>query len=198
MSRKSKKSFLRLVLLAMCLSYACATEHDISTDASIPLTCIAQWNISSETLHKVAYLWTHEHKVTNWIFKPLPNTADIKFENSTCASIEYDTVVKVPRVFVDFIPSRVTETHVYKQVCANSNELIERVRFSKILFIGSFSINLQSTIDNEHQRADFSATSDMPLPWFTHPLKKMIFENVKNSILEYMHVLTDSLCATAF
>ena len=189
---------LRLLLIAICLSYACATEHDISTVASIPLSCIAQWDISSATLHNVAYMWTHEHKVTNWIFEPISNVGDTQLENSTCAFMEYDTVVKVPKSFVDFIPARVTETHVYKQVCANSNKLIERVRFSKLLLIKSFSINLQSTIDNEHKRADFSATSDMPLPWFTKPLKQIIFGHVKKSILEYMHLLADSLCATAF
>jgi len=143
-------------------------------------------------------MWTHEHKVSNWIYKPLPHIEAIQFENSTCAFMEYDTIVKVPKSFVDFIPSRVTETHVYKQVCANSNQLIERVRFSKILFINSFTINLQSTIDNEHQRADFSATSDMALPWFTHPLKQIIYGHVKKSILEYMHLLVDTLCATEF
>jgi len=192
--KKQKTSLLRLQLLTICISYACATQHDISTDASIPLSCIAQWNISSATLHKVAYMWTHEHKVTNWNFKPMPNVADMQFENSTCACMEYDTVVKVPKSFVDFIPARVTETHVYKQVCANSNKLIERVRFSKILFINSFTINMQSTINNEYQRADFSATSDMPLPWFTHPLKQIIYSHVKKSMLEYMHLLADSLC----
>ena len=194
--KKQKNSLLRLLLIAICLSYACASEHDISTDASIPLSCNAQWDINSANLYNVAYMWTHEHKVTNWIFKP--NVADIQFENSTCAFMEYDTVVKVPKSFVDFIPARVTETHVYKQVCANSNKLMERVRFSNILFIKSFTINLQSIIDNEHQRAHFSATSDIPLPWFTQPLKQIVFGHVKKSILEYMHLLADSLCATKF
>jgi len=196
--KKQTETLVTLCLLIV--SFACATKHDITIHESIALPCIGEWNISSRKMYNVAHTWTHEHKVTKWMYKYTTNVGDtqLSVKNSTCAFMEYDTVVKVPRVFVDFIPSRVTETHVYKQVCANSNELIERVRFSKILFIESFSINLQSTIDNEHQRADFSATSDMPLPWFTHPLKKIIFENVKNSILEYIHVLTDSLCATSF
>jgi len=193
-----KNLFFSLHLFALWLSYTLATEHDIRTDASISLSCIAQWNISSATLHKVAYTWTHEHKVSNWIYKSLPHVEDIQFENSTCAFMEYDTIVKVPKKFVDYIPARVTETHVYKQVCANSNKLLERVRFSKILFINSFAINLQSTIDNEHQRADFIATCNMPMPWFAQPLKQIIYGHVKKSIVEYMHLLADSLCATEF
>ena len=194
------QTVLRLLLIATLLCYACATQRDISVETSIALPCIAQWNISSANLHEVAYRWTHEHKVENWIYKRTTNMADtqIPVSNSTCAFMEYDTVVKVPESFVDFIPSRVTETHVHKQVCANSNELIERVRFSRLLIIKSFTITLQSTIDNDHQRVDFSATTDMPLPWFTHPLKQTIFRHVKNSIVEYMHLLTDSLCPKAF
>ncbi len=194
------QTVLILLLIVTCFCYAYATEHDISVERSIALSCIGQWNISSANLLKVAYRWTHEHKVKNWIYKRTTNVADTQIPvlNSTCAFMEYDTVVKVPESFVDLIPSRVTETHVHKQVCANSNELIERVRFSKLLFIKSFTIMLQSTIDNDHQRADFSATTDMPLPWFTQPLKQIIFGHVKNSIVEYMHLLTDSLWAKAF
>jgi len=194
---KLMQTVLRLLLLATWPCHACATQHDIVVETSIALPCIAQWNISSANLHNVAYRWTHEHKVTNWIYKRTTNMADtqIPVSNSTCAFMEYDTVVKVPQSFVDFIPSRVTETHVHKQVCANSNVLIERVRFSKLLCIKSFTITLQSTIDNDHQRVDFSATSDMPLPWFTKPLKQIIFGHVKDSILEYTQLLANSLCA---
>ena len=194
------QTVLILLLIVTWPCYAGATKHDMSVETSIALSCIAQWNISSANLLNVAYRWTHEHKVNNWIYKRTTNVpaTQIPVSNSTCAFMEYDTVVKVPESFVDFIPSRVTETHVHKQVCANSNELIERVRFSKLLFIKSFTITLHSTIDNDHQRANFSATTDMPLPWFTQPLKQIIFGHVQNSIVEYMHLLTDSLCPKAF
>ncbi len=73
---KQMLTVLRLLLIATWLCDACATEHDISVETSIALSCIAQWNISSANLHKVAYRWTHEHKVKNWIYKHTTNVAD--------------------------------------------------------------------------------------------------------------------------
>jgi hypothetical protein len=144
-------------------------------------------------------MWTHEHKVRNWLYKqtrtPSETYNDGAITNTSCAFIEYDTVVKVPQRFTDFIPSRVTETHVQKQVCASSEQLTERLRFSQIILLGSFTLQLKASIDNVQQQAVFIATGEITLPWFTQPLTQLIFGHLNKSIVEYIHLLANSLCA---
>jgi hypothetical protein len=178
-------------LVATCTALVVWAESDIDINTKLPLSCPAHWNVTSAYMERLAYMWTHEHKVRNWIYK---ETADPSLANSTCALMEYDTVVKVPQRFADFIPSRVTETHVNKQVCGSRTELTERLRFSKIMLLGGFTITLHSSIDNERQLVVFACTCNIALPWFTQPLRQLIFGHVSKSILEYMQLLTDSLC----
>jgi hypothetical protein len=185
--------------LATCICWIVKAESDISVQTTVPLSCVAHWNISSAHMEHIAYMWTHEHKVRNWLYKqtstPVERNNDWSFANTSCAIIEYDTVVKVPQRFADFIPSRVTETHVQKQICASSNELTERLRFSKIMLLGSFTLQLKSTIDNVQQHAVFVSTGDIALPWFVQPVRQIIFGHLKKSILEYTNLLANSLCA---
>lgn len=178
--------FVRFVFLASSMLSSVRADNEISVHTTIPLSCVARWNTSSATMQHVAYEWTHGHKVTNWLYKEMPDPS--------CFMIEYDTVVKVPPGFAAYIPSNVMATHVQKQICASSNELTERLRFSKIVLLGGFTLKLQSSIDNEQQHAVFASTCDIALPWFAQPLRQLIHGHISNSILEYMHVVTDSLC----
>lgn len=207
---RMSRPVLRFVL-AICLCGIVRAESDINVQTTVPLSCVASWNVSSAHMQHIAYMWTHEHKVRNWLYKQTPTPVerhnslerhndlerrnDLSTANKTCALIEYDTVVKVPQRFADFIPSRVTETHVQKQVCASSHELTERLRFSKIMLLGSFTLQLKSSIDNVQQQVAFVSTGDIALPWFTQPLRQIIFGHLKDSILEYTHLLANSLCA---
>ena len=191
------RTVLRLFLATwMCFVTA---DSNINIHTTIPLTCVAHWNVSSANMQNIAFMWTHEHKVRNWLYKetqtPVERHNDLSFADTSCAFIEYDTVVKVPRGLTDFIPSRATETHVQKQVCASSEELTERLRFSKIILLGSFTLHLKSSIDNVQRQAVFVSTGDIALPWFTQPLRQLIFDHLNKSILEYIHLLANSLCA---
>jgi hypothetical protein len=111
MRMRMSRPVLRFVL-ATCICYVVRAESDINIHTTLPLSCVAHWNISSAHMEHIAYMWTHEHKVRNWLYKQTPTPVERHSTNTSCAFIEYDTVVKVPQRFSDFIPSRATEAHV--------------------------------------------------------------------------------------
>jgi hypothetical protein len=99
----------------------------------------------------------------------------------------------LPPGFANYIPSQAMLTDVSKQLCISSKELTERVHFSNIVLLGNFTVKLQASIDNEEANATFDSTCDIVLPWFAQSLRQIIFAHKSNSILEYMHILADSL-----
>ena len=138
--------------LATCISCVIRAESNINIETKIPLTCIAHWNVSSANMHHITFMWTHEHKVRNWLYKktqtPSERNNDLSFANTSCAFIEYDTVVKVPQQFTDFIPSRVTETHVQKQVCAKQRGVDRKIA----LFENYSSRKLYITLKGQYRQ----------------------------------------------
>ena len=91
-------------------------------------------------------------------------------------------------------PAKVLKTQILKKVCATSKDLKENVEFSNIMLLGSFKINMIASIDNNKKQTLFISKCDIVLPWFALPLKSVIYENIQNSMLEYIDLLTQSLC----
>lgn len=195
---------LLAVLWTMHLLDCAAAEKEISVQTIIHLSCVAHWDISMSSMQNVAYKWTHEHALKNWEYKEIDSQTRVhlllhnaplyRSEEALCVEIEYDTVVRVPSVFASYVPSRALQTSVWKKVCAKSQELVEVVNFSNVILIGGFSLQLQATIDNDKRQTVMSSTCDIIVPWFAQPLKQMIFSHIKDSMLEYMHLLADTLC----
>ena len=188
-------------LLTVCMLLASVTaENEISVHSTIPLSCVARWDTSSANMHNVAYKWTHEKTIRNWQYTEINAPSRLVqltshlLPDATCVLIAYGTVVQLPPGFANYIPSQAMNTDVSKQVCSSSKELAETVLFSNIVLLGSFTVKLQAIIDNEEANATFDSTCDIALPWFAQPLRKIIFAHISDSILEYMHILADSVC----
>ena len=194
------------VLLSSSIFYIVSGENNVdnlNTQKTLPLSCNAHWNLTSSNMEKIAYLWTHEHKIDNWFYRETTIPSMTKHsdkkkimikQNINCSLIEYDTVVKVPQTFKEMLPSRVAETHVHKQICANNYELRERVRFSKIILLGSFDLTINSIIDNEKHQVVFDFDSNIALPWFAKPFQTVVYKHLKKSIEEYVELVAKCLC----
>jgi hypothetical protein len=189
------------VLLTVCMLLpSVSAENEISVSSTIPLSCVARWDTSSANMHNVAYKWTHEKTIRNWQYTEINAPSRLVqltshlLHHATCVLIAYGTVVQLPPGFANYIPSQAMNTDVSKQVCSSSKELAETVHFSNIVLLGSFTVKLQAIIDNEEANATFDATCDIALPWFAQPLRTVIFAHIRDSILEYMHILADSVC----
>lgn len=191
---------LHALLLVCILLVSVSAEKEISVHTTIPLSCVAQWDTSSSNMHNVAYQWTHKKTITNWQYseinapsRPVPLTSAFLPE-ATCVHIAYTADVKLPSGFADYIPSQAMKTDIDKQLCSSINGLTEAVHFSNIIFLDTFTVTLRARIDNNKANVIFDSTCDIALPWFTQPLRKIIFAHISDSILEYMNILADSLC----
>ena len=52
-----------------------------------------------------------------------------------------------------------------------------------------------ASIDNQKKQTVYVSKCDVVLPWFTIPLKSLIYKHIQNSMLEYIDLLSNSLCA---
>ena len=196
MFRNEIKSLKNIIIFTVFLWSSVSAENEVTLSSIVKNKCddkILNWDISSATMHNIAYMWTHQQDMDTWEYKE-----DYKpilfFPESDCRIIEYETNVQVPKVFSEYMPSKMSKTHILKKVCATSQVLKEKVQFSKILFIGSFEIDMIATIDNHKNQTLFTGNCDIVLPWFAHPIKSAIFRHIKNSMLEYIDLLSNSLC----
>lgn len=201
-----RTSKIVFILVSSCIFNIVSGENDVinfNTQKTLPLSCDAEWNLTSSNMQKIAYLWTHENKIDNWVYRDttvprITKQSDKKKimikQNINCSLIEYDTVVKVPKALKEILPSSMAETHVHKQVCANSQELRERVRFSKIILLGSFDLTINSVIDNGKHQVVFDFDTNIALPWFAKPFQTIAYKHLQKSIEEYLELLAKCLC----
>lgn len=190
-------------ILACCLRTTRAA-NEIVVQKTLPLSCSGSWNVSSVSMYNVAYKWTHEHPLNDWLYtsmpqktqspEPLGSRITIRPVSAECAQISYGAVVHVPTRFSSYVPAQMLRTNVSKHVCVASRSLQETVVFSEILMLGSMTLTLEGTIDNHKRQASFSSSCDIRLPWFAIPLKLLIYDHIRRSMLEYMDILHDSLC----
>ena len=195
--------------LALVLAQLVSASKEAVLHQTIPLACSAHWDIGASSMQNIAYRWTHQHKIKGWQYTSVepPSFPAIHVNNPApaprippqqqlldCVHITYDTSVQVPRALSTYIPNNVLKTNVTKEVCASSEHLSEHVRFSNIIMLGSFSLQLESTIDNDKHTAVFDSSCEITLPWFSLPLKGLILKHLQQSVVEYMHLLADSLC----
>ena len=194
-------SVLCRVLLTVCMLLASVSaENEISVHTSISLSCVVWWNTSLSNIQNVACKWTHEHNVRNWQYTEINapsrpgQLTSYLLPEATCVLIVYWTVVQLPPDFANYIPSQAIRTDVLKQMCSSSQELIETVHFSNIILLNSFTVKFQASIDNDKSTDVFDSTCYIVLPWFAQPLRQRIFAHISHSMLDYMHILADSLC----
>lgn len=199
------------MLLLVHLLHASASR-EVVVHQTLPLSCSAHWDTSASTMNNIAYKWTHGHEIKGWQYSSVdpPSFPGLYVNHPAaapripprpqlldCVHVTYGATVQVPRPLSSYIPSNVLETNVTKQVCASSTHLSEHVRFSNIVMLGSFSLVLEASIDNDKHAAVFDSACDITLPWFALPLKPLILQRLQHSVVEYMQLLTDSLCATS-
>ena len=201
MSRNKIKSVQRIfIFFFVSLSFVWA-ENEVTLTSTIKNKCndkILSWDMSPATMQNLAYMWTHQQKMEQWHYeedksRPVPMTF-LLFPDAECRLIEYETMVLVPRGFSRIIPGKVLSTHILKKVCATSKDLEENVTFSNIILLGSFKIKMKANIDNEKKQTLFILKCDLVLPWFALPFKSKIHEHIQNSMLEYIELLSNSLC----
>jgi hypothetical protein len=195
-------SVLCRVWLTVCMLLASVSaENEISVHTKILLSCVARWNTSSSNMNNVAYKWTHEKTIRNWQYTEINAPSRLVqltshlLPEATCVLIAYGTVVQLPPGFANYIPSQAMLTDVSRQLCSSKQQ--QRAHRNSSLFEHRTPWYLYSeaaSIDNEEANATLDSTCDMVLPWFAQPLRQIIFAHISNSILEYMHILADSLC----
>ncbi len=200
---------LRAALIVSLIVSAFASK-EIVMHTKMPLNCLASWNTSASSMYNVAFKWTHEHRLKSWQYRIIdppsfptitvntpasPPRIPPSIKDIECAQISYAAAVQVPGRFSSYLPKRVLDTNISKIVCASKEHMNEVVTFSNIMFVGDISLQFESTIDNSKREVVFDTTGDMSFPWFAVPLKQFILIHLQRSILEYINLLVDSLCA---
>ena len=197
---KTKNKLVQMIILFLLSSFALA-ENEVTVTSTIKHKCSRnnlKWDIGSVTMQNIAYAWTHQQKIDSWEYqedtsRPVPMTVN-NFPEPQCRRIQYNTVVQVPEGFTQYFAGKYLRTHISKKVCATSKDLIEDVEFSNIVLIGSFKINMSASIDNQKKETVYVSKCDVVLPWLAIPLKSLIYKHIKSSMLEYIDLLSNSLC----
>ena len=67
------------ILVSSSIFYIVSGENNVmnfNTQKTLPLSCDAQWNLTSSNMQKIAYLWTHENKIDNWVYSETKKNYD--------------------------------------------------------------------------------------------------------------------------
>lgn len=199
---------LLLVLLALSQPSVHAQRQASAfvLDLTLPLSCAAHWDLSVQSMYKLAYKWTHEHKLNDWryseikkgeIYDDTPYDSnktrnDLKPED--CVQLSYKTFIEIPSFFNSYLASHVLPMGVSKTVCASGQHMHEHVVFSDLLVIGSFDMDLNATIEHTQQRLSVTASSSITIPWYLTPIGDTVIKHIKESLVEYIGILADELC----
>jgi hypothetical protein len=206
MSRNHTTPQAGLLFMLLCLSHqsVCAQRQPPAfvLDLTSPLSCAAHWDLSMQNMYKLAYKWTHEHKLNDWRYSEIKrekihydsnNTRnDLKPED--CVLLSYKTFIEIPSFFNSYLASHVLPMGVSKTVCASRQHMHEHVVFSDLLVIGSFDIDLNATIAHAPQHLSVAAASVIAIPWYLTPIRDTVLKHIKESLVQYIGIMADQLC----
>jgi hypothetical protein len=193
---------LVLVLLVLSQSRAHAQEQTsvFVLNTTLPLSCAAHWDLSVQAMYKLAYKWTHEHKLNNWRYSEIKkeeihyDSNKIRNDFKNCVQLAYKTFIDIPSFFNSYLASHVLQMGVSKTVCVSGNHMHEHVVFSDLLVIGSFDIDLSATIEHTPQSLSVTASSGISVPWYLTPIRDAVFKHIKTSLEEYIGLMAGQLC----
>ncbi len=182
--KKKIKSFeVLFIFLVFMLVSICGVEGkiEIKVNTTIKQQCkdktkILKWDTSSVSMQNIPYMWTHQQELEHWRYqelkennRPVPTTF-LTFPEPDCSIIVYDTTVQVPKQILTYMPASKMQTHIQKTVCSTKKNLIENVKFSKILFLGSFTVKLNAVIRDDISRLIFLIFNCLGLSFRTSPI----------------------------
>jgi hypothetical protein len=194
---------LVLVLLVLSQSRAHAQEQTPAfvLDLTLPLSCASHWDLSVQAMYKLAYKWTHEHKLNDWRYSEIKK--EIHYDSNKtrndlrpedCVQLSYKTFIDIPSFFNSYLASHVLQMGVSKTVCVSGNHMHEHVVFSDLLVIGSFDVDLSATIEHTPQSLSVTASSGISVPWYLTPIRDAVFKHIKTSLVEYIGLMAGELC----
>lgn len=175
--------------------------HTIDFSVTQPLSCTAEWDLSTHRMYKLAYTWTREHTLLDWTFNQVPPkpllqyTRNASDAGSECIQLSYKTTIDTPSFFNTYLPSHILALRVAKRMCASGYHMEERVRISDVLVIGGFDIDLTATIERDPNLLRAFAKSELIIPWYLVPVRETVLRHIRNSITEYTQILAQELCA---
>jgi len=192
-----------LVLLSPHTVLGTESIHTIDFGVTQPLSCTAEWDLSTHRMYKLAYTWTHEHALLDWTFNQVPrkpllhSSRNVTYDpaGSECIQLSYKTTIDIPAFFNSYLPSHVLPLRVAKRMCVSGSQMEERVRLSDVLVIGGFDIDLTATIERDPNLLRASAKSELIIPWYLVPVRETVLRHIRNSITEYTQILAKELCA---
>lgn len=171
-------------------------------DHTLPLSCAAHWDLSVQNMYKLAYKWTHEHKLNDWKYSEIKKE-EIHYNSKTswsgsepqdCVQVSYKTFIEIPSFFNSYLTSHVLQMSVAKRVCVSGQRLQEHVVFSDLILIGSLSIDMNAKIDNTAKQLSVNAVSQIEIPWYLTPIRETVLKHIRKSLVQYIGILADGLC----
>jgi hypothetical protein len=191
----------------------------IVLDLALPLACTPQWDLSVHRMYKLAYTWTHHHKLLDWTYSGAGSTQlQYKSQNASqsaargaqnpareaqnpareaqeCVQLSYRTLIDIPSFFNSYLASHSLPLSVSKRICVSGRHMHERVVFSDLLLVGSFGIDINATIDREPDQLAVETSLEIEVPWYLAPARETVLKHIKQSVAEYIQLLADDLCA---
>jgi hypothetical protein len=173
-------------------------------DLALPLSCAPQWDLSVQRMYKLAYTWTHQHKLLDWTYSGADTPLQYRSQNASqsarqnaeeCVQLSYRTLIDIPSFFNSYLASHSLPLSVAKGICASGRHMHERVVFSDLILVGSFSMDINATIERRPDRLAVAASSEIEVPWYLAPARETVLKHIKRSVAEYIQLLADDLCA---
>ena len=181
------ESLCTAVLLACILAHA--RGETLRIESSHSISCpFTTWDISQSNMYNIAFAWTHHQTLNKWSYMPAKEIN----ASMQCVAIQYSAPIVIPKFFRSYTFSNLLFADVSKRICVQDNRLSESVIVYGVPFVETFKMTISASVNTD--KVEYKSYSDIATPWWLVVLSSQIKEHVRKSIMQYLHILTASLC----
>lgn len=173
-----------LVVAAVLCAPARGSRLTVASDLDCALK--GAWSSGGAELRQLAFEWSKTHDISRWEFAAL---------GGNCSHARYDTRIHLPDVFSALWKHNSIEMHVEKHVCVHGLSLRETVVVSRLPFVDAVSIRVEGTAFAEARLVSLTAEYAVAVPWYLAIVESAVQQHVKESVLEYLDILKQDVCA---
>lgn len=144
--------------------------------------------MSSTMAYNVAFAWSRHADIYHWRFREnAVNETNIK-----CVEYEYETLIKIPGLFAQYVTNLMRHISIKKDVCLVSGEYVENVHVSHTSVIQNLKSRSQSHVKDGNLVSDITISYD--LPWYVNFIETLASKHIMKSFTEKFKIFSEMMC----
>tara|TARA_B100001758_G_scaffold247914_1_gene268474 strand:+ start:12566 stop:13132 length:567 start_codon:yes stop_codon:yes gene_type:complete len=144
--------------------------------------------LSSTIAYNVAFAWSRHADIHKWSFRERPINGTL----TKCADYTYDTRIKLPGTFAQYVTNLMRYITIQKSVCITNGDYVENVHVYGTSVIENLKSISHSRVRNRNLVSEISISYD--LPWYVGFLEALASKHIMKSFSEKFEIMSNVVC----